>query len=635
MICCRAGKVDLPLWLMPPVGSPAREILELWQSDGELGRVLREFSRKITNAMALGSHVIHEKPPPGGGWAPTVVIQGKVSHRLGGLQAPAGETPRFAQIYVHDPAEADLESATTIRIRYMKLPVGTPQPKRQALHRLLDYLHERLTACNRYVRDFKTALEKISHGEFEHNKLVLSADAKPAGGHDRRYNTDTGMKEVAVLMSDDKPGNRDIVLQPRGGNNLQFVHETHRSYDSLHYTTLFPEGEDSWNLGMKLRQQDEDGDPWQDDFADVSEDEQDGDDLPYRTLSQRQADYYDRAMERSNQLTIRDFYAYHLHERDADVNRGRQGERPTLFYAGRAFQEYLVMAFAKMENQRLSYLSSNAGQQKLRSEQYDQLIEAIQDPGGAPVGKRVVLPSTYIGSPRDMNSRYQDAMAIVRSAGKPDLFITMTCNPKWPEIQAELNPLMKAEDRHDLTARVFRGYLDGMLNDLLKDGVMGRRVANTHVIEFQKRGLPHAHILIMLHPDDKPRDGEDLDDYICAELPTEAGPLRDAVTEFMLHGECGATNPKAPCMDEDGTRCTKHFPKEFAPATLWDEHATHPTYRRRSPEAGGARFMHKGRIVDNRWVVPYNPYLLLKYQCHINVEHCNTVRACKYLFKYT
>ena len=41
-----------------------------------------------------------------------------------------------------------------------------------------------------------------------------------------------------------------------------------------------------------------------------------------------------------------------------------------------------------------------------------------------------------------------------------------------------------------------------------------------------------------------------------------------------------------------------------------------------------------GRTVDNRWVVPYNPYLALKYEAHINVEVCSSTRACKYLFKY-
>ena len=38
--------------------------------------------------------------------------------------------------------------------------------------------------------------------------------------------------------------------------------------------------------------------------------------------------------------------------------------------------------------------------------------------------------------------------------------------------------------------------------------------------------------------------------------------------------------------------------------------------------------------MDNRWVVPYNPYLTLKYNCHINVEHCASIKSVKYIYKY-
>ena len=145
---------------------------------------------------------------------------------------------------------------------------------------------------------------------------------------------------------------------------------------------------------------------------------------------------------------------------------------------------------------------------------------------------------------------------------------------------------------HDLNARVFRGYLDGMLTDLLKNGYMGRRIANTHVIEFQKRGLPHAHILVMLHPEDKPTSmttsGEDLNDYVCAELPPQDGPLRQAVLQHMLHSQCGPGSGQ-PCMDDEDKYCKKNFPKEFAAETVWDESSSYPVYRRRSPEEGGRR----------------------------------------------
>ena len=81
-----------------------------------------------------------------------------------------------------------------------------------------------------------------------------------------------------------------------------------------------------------------------------------------------------------------------------------------------------------------------------------------------------------------------DAMAIVRVFGKPTLFITITCNPKWPEIANALLPGQKPEDRPDIVARVFHLKLARIVKDLTKDGVFGKACAFMRVIEFQKRG---------------------------------------------------------------------------------------------------------------------------------------------------
>ena len=67
----------------------------------------------------------------------------------------------------------------------------------------------------------------------------------------------------------------------------------------------------------------------------------------------------------------------------------------------------------------------------------------------------VILPSTFVGSPRYMMQNYQDSMAIVRSKGNPDLFITMTYNPNWREIRHNLLLGQQASDRSDICARVF------------------------------------------------------------------------------------------------------------------------------------------------------------------------------------
>ncbi len=67
--------------------------------------------------------------------------------------------------------------------------------------------------------------------------------------------------------------------------------------------------------------------------------------------------------------------------------------------------------------------------------------------------------------------------------------------------------------------------------------------------------------------------------------------------------------------------CKKRFPKPFIDETTTDSDG-YPLYRRRNTSP------------DNGRVVPYNPYLLLKYDAHINVEACTTVSSVKYLYKY-
>jgi hypothetical protein len=151
-----------------------------------------------------------------------------------------------------------------------------------------------------------------------------------------------------------------------------------------------------------------------------------------------------------------------------------------------------------------------------------------------------------------------------------------------------------------------------------------------YTIEYQKRGLPHAHILLFLHPEDKHPTPVEIDRIISAEVPDLNKDLQayDAVKQFMVHGPCGSLNPKSSCMI--GNKCSKHFPKRFYSETTVDEDGF-PVYKRRN----NGRFVEKNGVkLDNRFIVPYNIDLLVKYQSHINVEWCNRSRSIKYLFKY-
>ena len=92
-----------------------------------------------------------------------------------------------------------------------------------------------------------------------------------------------------------------------------------------------------------------------------------------------------------------------------------------------------------------------------------------------------------------------------------------------------------------------------------------------HTIEFQKRGLPHMHCLIFLHPDDKILDANQVDNIVSAQLPDpiEDPLLYETVTTCMLHGPFGDEKPNAPCM-VDG-KCSKNYPKEFIEHTVYGE----------------------------------------------------------------
>ena len=107
---------------------------------------------------------------------------------------------------------------------------------------------------------------------------------------------------------------------------------------------------------------------------------------------------------------------------------------------------------------------------------------------GETIGRRIILPSSYTGGERYYRRRFQDALAIVRKFGKPDFFITFTCNPEWPEILSELKQNQKPNDRPDICVRVFKQKLDKLMKALTSQRLLGEVIAHVHVVEFQKRG---------------------------------------------------------------------------------------------------------------------------------------------------
>ncbi|XP_072088096.1 uncharacterized protein [Arachis hypogaea] len=199
-------------------------------------------------------------------------------------------------------------------------------------------------------------------------------------------------------------------------------------------------------------------------------------------------------------------------------------------------------------------------------------------------------------------NNYQDAMAICKMVGYPDLFITFTCNPKWPEVEDFLkNRELNFEDRPDIICRAFKAKLNTLIKDIRANKIFEKVSAVT-----RKPFILSA---------EKPNKETDANYF-------------EAVEKHMMHGLCGLVKKDSPCMEY--SKCIRHFPKKFFDNTTIDDDG-YPVYRHMED----GRTIKKPRTnLDNRYVVSHNRLLLMRYGAHINVEWCNQSRSIKYLFKY-
>ena len=134
-------------------------------------------------------------------------------------------------------------------------------------------------------------------------------------------------------------------------------------------------------------------------------------------------------------------------------------------------------------------------------------------------------------------------------------------------------------------------------------------------------GLPHAHITITLKK--KIRTPSEIDEMIWARIPDpELYPeLYAAVTKHMIH-KCKPDY----CLQNN--KCNKRFPMPLTEKTYFGQ-KEYVFYKRpfNLPENASPN-------LDNRYVAPYNPSLLLQFNCHLYVDKVHSWNLIKYMFLY-
>ena len=474
-------------------------------------------------------------------------ISGALYHRLGSPLPAVGQQPKFAKVYIFD---ADEQAAVRRRL-----------PLAQSLdHSLLWQLADMVMQENRCVQNVRPAAT-LDAPDLE---LVLRCGATNDW---RRYSLPRASEVAAFIPADSNTANaRDVRVNLRG-DGLKIISEYNSACDPLHYVLLFPRGDQGWKLGIPL--------------GDV-----------VRRSQRRPIIHPDTGMPLQVQartcVTQRQFAAFYLMIRHGYANFLQRCQR--------LYEAYIVDQYCKIEQQRLAWCRFN--QPVLRSHVYFSIQDATKEGycSASSIGQRIILPSSSEGSPRHMHGLYQNATAMGGKKSKADLFITMTANPKWKEVQEALLPgQIAASDRPDVVARVFRLRLRELMDDILKKNALGCTVAHMWAREFHKRGLPHANLLLVFADADKLHKPDDYADVVCAEIPdrTTEPELYDIIATHQMHGPCGLLNPNCPCM-RDGI-CKDAYPNpgqrgrlSNVPAARQRSYGTHPEWHCAGQQVGGS-----------------------------------------------
>ena len=167
-----------------------------------------------------------------------------------------------------------------------------------------------------------------------------------------------------------------------------------------------------------------------------------------------------------------------------------------------------------------------------------------------------------------------------------------------------------------------------------------------YVIEYQGRGCVHAHIITKFEGPG-PEQLKEVDKWIWTNLPDASianDELREKVLQHMVHKKDGTFNPAAPCMKTDPKTkrkyCKKHHPQPFRSSLAIHEKSERAEYRRLDNNDSATIKCKNGQnktveaTIDNRDIVPYNPYLIMKYDCHIFVDMVTGKAVIAYLYKY-
>jgi hypothetical protein len=285
-------------------------------------------------------------------------------------------------------------------------------------------LHNLMSTWNPWVRQLRAAVSQNVPVIQWHSDVDVS-----------------GMTVGAVVVA---PGVRSIVLWRQSSDMPQFIHDGHSLYHTLAYPLLFPTGSTGWHDKLSC---------------------------------------WDTSRGCQRPVSLLEWARHQLmHRREPSFVQ--RCERLAL--------EYYCDLYAQYEARLASFHQLPKQQSLYRGASYRSMHDQFQRDGAgngnlANVGKPVVLPSSFVGSPRYYYQLYLDAMALPLRYHKPDLFVTITCNPYWPEIARAIPRGSHWRFHPDIVGRVFMLKFASVLQEITVSQIFGPVLAYVWRVEWQVR----------------------------------------------------------------------------------------------------------------------------------------------------
>lgn len=458
--------------------------------------------------MALGAGGLQKKtwtnpPPPS-----MLTMHGKAYHRIFDLQEQYNDmnVNNPTRMYIYD---ADFANQTT----NARVDTATANSLRQ-------YIQSNIPWASQYHSAVDDIINGSSVPYSSGPAFIEFAEASRVNDGPVLGENVSAPEIAAILYSSGQqcPTPQPIITYPKDSpdSKPRFVPIWSSAVEPLQFPMLFMKGESGWSKGHS------------------------GQNPPFKS----------KTMNRANTHHV-PFLFY---------CRQRMLSEPVFQLNSRVSQEWACTMYSRHEENTLYYIESQLQQRLASSRSVQESSDSLNPPGK-------LLPASFHGSPAKKKSDTEDALAIVNRMGKPHLFITVTCSTDWPEIIENLLPGQVATDRPDLCCRVFKLKMKQIMADLKGGKVFGPYPYSVGCIEFQERGLPHAHVCVRFK-----NDGPDneLDKWVWAQLPSKniaGGLLRERVLKYMIHRPCGGHNVNSPCMDtnrQTGRKsCNKHYPQPW------------------------------------------------------------------------